>query len=105
MKTTSKRLTPRARSASLLVGGAFALAIPVVHALPAPTQYQAENATISQGVVETTNTGFTGSGYVNLIAVAGSSVTWTVNVPAAGRYFVSYRFANGTTARRPMRMH
>jgi len=105
MKTpTPERPLLGARNASLLLGAAFALAIPAVHALPAPTQYQAENATISQGAVQSSFTGFSGSGYVNPNDVAGSSVQWTVNVPAAGRYNVSYRYANGSTTRRPMRM-
>jgi hypothetical protein len=61
--------------------------------------YQAENATISQGVVESNHLGFTGSGFVNLDNVAGSFVDFTVTGPATQ---VLVRFANGTTANRPM---
>ncbi len=52
---------------------------------PTPTDYQAENATISQGAVESNHEGYTGSGFVNLDNVAGSyvqfSVTGTGNQP------------------------
>jgi exo-1,4-beta-D-glucosaminidase len=67
-----------------------------------PVDYQAEGATISQGVVESNHTGFTGTGFVNYDNVVGSSVEWTVNAAAAGPADVVIRFANGTTVNRPM---
>jgi len=69
---------------------------------PPPTRYEAESATISQGVVQSDHVGFSGSGFVNYDNVAGSSVRWTVNAPAAGTTTLMLRFANGTTANRPM---
>src|SRR6476469_1610101 len=67
----------------------------------ATTVYQAEGAVVSQGVVESNHAGFTGSGFVNTDNVAGSSVQWSVSVPAGSTQLV-FRFANGTTASRPM---
>ncbi|SDZ30834.1 exo-1,4-beta-D-glucosaminidase [Amycolatopsis xylanica] len=67
-----------------------------------PVDYQAEDATIVNGVVESNHAGFTGSGFVNYDNVVGSSVEWTVNAAAAGTANVVFRFANGTTANRPM---
>lgn len=64
-----------------------------------PTEYQAEAATISQGVVESNHAGFTGSGFVNLNNVTGSYVEFTVAGPVSK---VDIRYANGTTANRPM---
>ena len=61
--------------------------------------YQAENATISRGVVESNHAGFTGSGFVNLDNVVGSYVQFAVSGPASG---LTVRYANGTTADRPM---
>ncbi|HEV8562239.1 MAG TPA: carbohydrate-binding protein [Actinophytocola sp.] len=68
----------------------------------AATDYQAESATISQGVVESNHTGFTGTGFVNYDNVSGSFVEWTVNAANAGSTTLSFRFANGTTTNRPM---
>jgi len=75
--------------------------------LPGPTpppanRYEAEDATISGGVVESTHTGFSGRGYVNLNNAVDTSVTWTVNSTRAGTYLLAIRHANGTTANRPM---
>ncbi|MFL6142456.1 MAG: carbohydrate-binding protein, partial [Labedaea sp.] len=65
-------------------------------------QYEAEGATISQGVVESNHGGFTGSGFVNYDNVVGSFVEFAVNVAAAGPATLRLRFANGTTVNRPM---
>jgi alpha-galactosidase len=66
------------------------------------TEYQAEDALIIQGVVESNHAGFTGTGFVNGDNVIGSGVEWTVNAATAGAVTVAIRFANGTTANRPM---
>ncbi len=67
-----------------------------------PVDYQAENAAIVKGLVESNHPGFTGTGFVNYDNVSGSSVEWTVNAAAAGTYDLVIRYANGTTANRPM---
>ena len=68
----------------------------------APSEYQAENCTISQGVVESNWPGFTGSGFVNTDNVIGSYVQCGVTVAEAGNYALTFRYANGTTTNRPM---
>jgi endoglucanase len=68
----------------------------------ATTVYEAENATVSQGVVESNHTGYTGTGFVNYDNVTGSYVQFTVNAAAAGTATIVFRHANGTTANRPM---
>ncbi len=65
----------------------------------AGTTYQAENALISQGVVESNHAGFTGTGFVNLDNVVGSYVDFSVTGPCSA---VAIRYANGTTTNRPM---
>ncbi|MFB9622175.1 glycosyl hydrolase 2 galactose-binding domain-containing protein [Nonomuraea helvata] len=67
-----------------------------------PAVYQAEDATISQGVVESNHEGYTGTGFVNYDNVTGSYVEWTVNAAAAGPATLEFRFANGTTTNRAM---
>jgi hypothetical protein len=71
-------------------------------AAAAPTQYEAENATISQGVVESNHAGFSGTGFVNVDNVVGSYVEFSVNAATAGPASLVFRFANGTTTDRPM---
>ncbi|MFJ6656426.1 cellulase family glycosylhydrolase [Streptomyces sp. NPDC091377] len=64
--------------------------------------HEAERATVTRGVVESNHAGFTGSGFVNYDNVSGSSVEWTVDATTAGSTTVALRFANGTSADRPM---
>jgi len=67
-----------------------------------PARYEAENAFISQGLVESNHAGFSGTGFVNYDNVTGSYVEWTVNAPTAGNATIAVGFANGTTTDRPM---
>lgn len=95
----------RARRLSLFLPVILAtgLAQPALAAEPrAAADYQAESATISQGVVESNHAGFTGSGFVNYDNVAGSYVQWSVTAAQAGMATLTFRFANGTTANRAM---
>ena len=95
----------RVRSLSLMLPAilATALAQPTLAAEPkAATDYQAENATISRGVVESNHSGFTGTGFVNYDNVVGSHVEWSVTTTQAGLATLTFRFANGTTANRAM---
>lgn len=64
--------------------------------------YQAEEARISQGVVESNHTGYSGTGFVNLANTAGSYAEWTIQAGAAAGATLDLRYANGTTVGRPM---
>nr|WP_330359590.1 PQQ-dependent sugar dehydrogenase [Actinosynnema sp. ALI-1.44] len=75
---------------------------PVVSAHAAVTKHEAENATITQGVVESNHAGHTGTGFVNYDNVAGSAVEFTADAPQAGTATLKFRFANGTAVNRPM---
>jgi uncharacterized lipoprotein NlpE involved in copper resistance len=79
-------------------GGPNVDSLTVVSA-PQAVSYQAEDATISQGLVEANHTGFTGTGFVNLDNVVGSYVDFTVTGPASS---VVVRYSNGTAVNRPM---
>ncbi|GAA0952021.1 cellulase family glycosylhydrolase [Nonomuraea longicatena] len=70
-------------------------------AIAAPTRLEAENATVSQGAVESNHAGFSGTGFVNGDNVAGPYVEWTFDAPSAGTATLSFRYANGTSANRP----
>ncbi|EFL35745.1 oxidoreductase [Streptomyces viridochromogenes DSM 40736] len=84
----------------------LALAVPLVGltggSARAATDYQAEDATISQGAVATNHTGYTGTGFVDYTNVTGSYVEFTVSATAAGTSSLALRYANGTSVNRPM---
>jgi hypothetical protein len=69
---------------------------------PGGTDYQAENAVLSQAAVFSNHTGYTGTGFVDYTNVAGGSIEWTVTAAAAGNRPGTFRYANGSTAGRPM---
>ncbi|MER6072706.1 PQQ-dependent sugar dehydrogenase [Streptomyces sp. NPDC001817] len=87
-------------------GLAAALALPLAGLSQgtalAATDYQAEDALISQGTVAVNHTGFTGTGFVDYTNVKGSYVEFTVSAVSAGPASVTLRYANGTAADRPM---
>ncbi|WP_405621647.1 PQQ-dependent sugar dehydrogenase [Streptomyces sp. NBC_00076] len=91
---------------TLAWGLPLALAVPLVgltggNALAA-TDYQAEDATISQGAVATNHTGYTGTGFVDYTNVKGSFVEFTVSATATGTSSFALRYANGTATDRPL---
>ena len=94
----------RLRTIALVTVGLLAtgLAAAATPAVAAPTRYEVENATISQGLVESNHPGFSGAGFVNTNNVVGSSVQWTINALSAGTATLTFRYANGVTTDRPM---
>jgi alpha-L-fucosidase len=68
---------------------------------PPAGRREAESATISQGILETSHPGYSGTGYVNGDNVAGSYVEFAFDAPAAGSATLRIGYANGTTANRP----
>ncbi|NLP13065.1 MAG: hypothetical protein GX383_00980, partial [Clostridium sp.] len=67
-----------------------------------PQIYQAEDAVFSKALIETVNGGYTGSSYVNYDNEVGGYIEWTVNAQVSGAYELTFRYANGTNANRPM---
>ncbi|WP_433509066.1 glycoside hydrolase family 75 protein [Nonomuraea sp. CA-143628] len=78
----------------------LAATLTALPARAATVRYEAENATVVQGVVEANHTGFSGTGFVNGDNVVGPYTEWTVNAPAAGTATLAIRYANGTTSAR-----
>ena len=64
-------------------------------------RYYAVEAEYVNCYYETDNAGFAGEAYANFYNEVGSYVNWTVNVPTAGNYKVTFRYANGATDTRP----
>ncbi|MEU4925384.1 PQQ-dependent sugar dehydrogenase [Streptomyces yokosukanensis] len=94
------------RERVLVCAVSLALAVPFVvlsqGTASAATDYQAEDAKISQGTVATNHTGYSGTGFVDYTNVKGSSVEFTVAAAAAGPASLTLRYANGTGTDRPM---
>ncbi|WP_405807064.1 PQQ-dependent sugar dehydrogenase [Streptomyces sp. NBC_00210] len=68
----------------------------------AGTDYEAESGTISQGAVESNHAGYFGTGFVNFQAVTGAYVEFTVDSAQAANAKLDFRYANGSTASRPL---
>lgn len=85
--------------AAVMVAASTLMSAP---AAAAPTLYEAENAQISAGVVESNHAGFTGSGFVNYDNATGGYVEFTVNAAQSGPTALAFRYANGTTGNRPL---
>jgi alpha-L-fucosidase len=69
---------------------------------PPSNQFEAESAALSQAAVATNHTGFAGTGFVDYVNTAGGYVEWTVPDAVAGAATLTVRYANGTTANRPL---
>jgi glucose/arabinose dehydrogenase len=105
----SRSASARSRALRLVAAAAAVIVVPLgVVALgmgsasAAATVYEAESATLSQATVATNHPGFTGTGFADYNAVAGSYVEWTVGAANAGSFSVTIRYANGSTSNRPL---
>jgi lysophospholipase L1-like esterase len=68
--------------------------------------YYAVDQTWEEGMIETTNSGYTNEkGYINLDNTDTSNITFKVNVNETGNYMTHIRFANGTSDDRPMKIY
>jgi len=117
MRPSGLRSLHRSGIAVLATALLVTMSVPITPAGAAPTPHEAETATVSQsaladfeaelgtivqGTVDSNHAGFTGTGFVNYANVAGSYVEWTVPAASAGTVPITIRYANGTTANRPM---
>lgn len=64
--------------------------------------YEAETAQLTGVIVQSTNGGFTGTGYADYQHINNDQISWTINVPQAGNYFLLFRYANGSSDLRPL---
>lgn len=60
---------------------------------------QAEDAVYSGAVVAANQSGYNGTGFVDFVNATGDFIKWTVTVPTAGNYELSFRYGLGNTAR------
>ncbi len=71
---------------------------------PVPNAYydqlEAEDQTIVNGQVESSQSGYSGTGYVNSLNASGSYVEWEFDVEIGGTAKVTLRYANGSGSSR-----
>src|SRR4029453_16636220 len=66
--------------------------------------YQAESATLSGPLALSNHTGYTGSGFADYQHASGDYVEFMADVPSRGTYALDFRYANGSTADRPLEL-
>jgi hypothetical protein len=94
-------LRPVIASVGLLAGTVVALSGTTAQA--ATTRYEAETSpAVCTGTLDSDWAGYSGSGFCNGTNATGAYAQFTVNAPAAGTATLRVRFANGTTAARPV---
>jgi poly(3-hydroxybutyrate) depolymerase len=64
--------------------------------------YEAEAALLSGPKISTAHAGFTGTGFADYQAATGDFIEWTVSAASAGAYTLTFRYANGGGASRPL---
>jgi alpha-L-fucosidase len=99
--STAPNYVNKLRIDEVYVGSDYAASGVVI---PPGNRLEAENATISAGgTVDSDHAGFSGSGFVNYPNAVGGFVEWpNVTRTAAGNTTLTFRYANGSTADRPL---
>ena len=60
---------------------------------------QAEDAVFSGPLIASNQSGYNGTGFLDFVNNTGDLIKWTVTVPTAGNYELSFRYGLGNTAR------
>ncbi len=68
------------------------------------TTLEAESADLYNAIVASNRTGFTGTGFADFINTTGDFVEWTINKVDSGSVILQFRYANGSTADRPLKL-
>lgn len=96
----SYSLTARATDNAGAVTTSAAMSITVTGTATITIQENQSGVCSFDGTVDSDNSGFTGSGFINTPNSSGQGVNWSVSVPSTGTYALSWRYANGTTTGR-----
>lgn len=54
-----------------------------------------------EGTIDNNHSGYTGTGFSNTDNAVGKGINWSISVPAAGSYTLTWRYAHGATDSRP----
>jgi hypothetical protein len=69
-----------------------------------PNTLEAENAYLYRVVVASIYPGFTGTGFADYQNPTGDFIEWTVNKASSGSVSLKFRYANGSTYNRPLKL-
>jgi hypothetical protein len=65
---------------------------------------EAENAVLNTVIVASNHSGYTGTGFGDYINSSGDYIEWNLNNVQEGSASLSFRYANGATTNRPMKL-
>jgi rhamnogalacturonan endolyase len=65
---------------------------------------EAETYCEAMGTVDNNHSGFSGTGFLNVNNATGSHAIWALNAAQSGDYTLYVKYANGSTAERPVRV-
>ncbi|MDQ3550624.1 MAG: carbohydrate-binding protein, partial [Bacteroidota bacterium] len=71
---------------------------------PPTNVLEAENAFLYRAVVAANHPGYTGTGFADYLNSSGDYIEWTTNQPGAGSASLEFRYANGSTSNRPLKL-
>lgn len=71
---------------------------------PVQVTLEAEDAALVGASVGRSNGGYTGTGYADYNRAGGDAVEWTYNGTSAGQRTLTFRYANGSSADRPLEL-
>ncbi len=101
MDSSSYRVIVRNAAGSVTSASAI---LHVTKPQPDSVRYEAENALLSGPVVAKNYSGYTGTGFADYINLTGDFVEWTVTAASAKSYSLTFRYANGSAASRPLKI-
>lgn len=76
----------------------------VLNKTPSSQTYEAEKAVLKGVIVASGNSGYTGTGYADYQNSSGDYVQWTVSKSVTGVAFLHFRYANGSTSNRSLKL-
>ncbi|QNF33731.1 carbohydrate-binding protein [Adhaeribacter swui] len=65
---------------------------------------EAEKAVLNGAVESNNQEGYTGTGFADYVQASGDYIEWTVNATTAGSFMFQFRYANGGTTNRPLKL-
>ncbi len=65
---------------------------------------EAESAVLSGAIFGSGNPNYTGSGYADYVNASGDYIEWTLNATENGTFSLQFRYANGGSANRPLKL-
>lgn len=82
----------------------YCVNLTVTGSVPSSYTLEAENAFLKGAVVSKNHSGYSGTGFADYTSNIGDYIEWTVNTSSASAASLTFRYANGTTSNRPLKL-